>query len=325
MRLQNLASRYSDHSDGPSGEAFYRAFRKYLKANRESLLDVAIAAASVSALLDDQGASQDPLLLKAIGDTNPSLADVRLFGLDGEQLEGAINTAKGKYFEYLVADRLNRGMQVGPLILADGQFAELASSPTQPGWDLRIVDAHGNAIEYLQLKATDSVGYVRSALERYPDIQILATEEVAQGAKVLDSGLSDDTIHRQVIGGIETADQSLSEQFLDHFSLLLPLAAMSLYEGYRLYIGQQSLDSFKDSLARRGKRMATTHIIGTAVYFMGGGVLSVPSAFAGGLLFDRFANQSVIASSYEAHRKRLLAQRLLQQERELSRGQVWVS
>jgi hypothetical protein len=52
---------------------------------------------------------------------------------------------------------------------------------------------------------------------------------------------------------------------------------------------------------------------------MAGGLLSIPAAIAGGLVFDRTINQTSIATSYQAHRGRLLALRLLQQERLLSK------
>lgn len=304
----------------PAGEAFQGAFGRFLKANRESLLDVTVAAASVHISFGDKPDDVDPLLLRAIHDTNPSLSDTRLFSLDEEALQGAVNTAKGKYFEYLVAEKLNQGLQVGPLLLQEGQTAVLAESMTQPGWDLRIVDEHGAVVEYLQLKATDSVAYIRSALERYPDIQVLATNEVSEGGFILDSGISDETLRAQVGAGVDAVDMSLSESFLDHFHPLLPLAAMALYEGRKLSIGRQSMDSFKLALARRGQRLVSTQVIGAAVYALDGGLLSIPAAIAGGLLFDKTVNQATMTAAYRSHRSRLLALRLLQQERELSRG-----
>ena len=142
-----------------------------------------------------------------------------------------------------------------PLLLQDGQKAVLAESMTQPGWDLQIVDEHGSVVEYLQLKATDSVGYIRSALERYPDIEILATTDVSDSGLVLDSGISDQLLREQVGEAIDGVDVPLSELFLDHFHPLLPLAALALYEGHQLWIGEQSLDNFKLALARRGQRI----------------------------------------------------------------------
>lgn len=325
LRLQRLARRYAAFGDIPAGEAFHYAFRRFLKKNRESLLDVAGTAAAAHWSVDDTPESIDPLLLRAVQDTNPSLSEDRFFSLDDEAMQGAINTAKGKYFEYLVVDRLNHGEQVGPLLLHDGQKAVLAESMTQPGWDMQIVDEHGAVIEYLQLKATDSIGYVHSALERYPDFRILATHEVADGDLVLDSGISESDLRAQVGAAIDTADASAIDAFLDYFSALLPLAAMAGWEGYRLILGRQTLDDFKLALARRGQRVMATQLVGAAVYALGGGYAAIPAAIAGGLLFDRFFNQTVLISSYQQHQNKLLAFRLLQQERALSKGQEWVS
>jgi hypothetical protein len=280
-------------------------------------VDIAVSAASAQISIADGPEDVDPLLLKAIHDTNPTLSDSRLFALNGNELQGAVNTAKGKYFEYLVVEKLNCGEQVGPLLLEPGQQAVLADSMNQPGWDLRIVDEHGAVVEYLQLKATDSVGYVRTALERYPDIQILGTSEVAHSGLVIDSGLADHDLQAHVGHAVDAVNVSLTESFLNHFHPLLPLAAMALYEGYRLSIGEQSLHAFKVALARRGQRTVTTQLIGATVYALGGSYLSLPVAFAGGLVFDRTVNQAALASSYKAHRDKLLSLRLLQQERAL--------
>lgn len=324
-RFRCISRTYGRYGDIPSIEAFWNAFARFIKANRESLLDITAAAAAMH--IPDGASPQDvdPLLVRAIHDTNPTLTEDSLFSLNGDALQGAVNTAKGKYFEYLVVERLNQGMQVGPLVLEEGQRAVLADSMTQPGWDLRIVDEHGAVVQYLQLKATDSVGYVKSALDRYPDIEILATGDVGHSGLVLDSGISDQALRDQVGEAVDALDVSLTESFMDYFNPLLPLAAMVTYEGYRLSIGQQSIDAFKLALARRGQRMVSTQLIGAAVYALGGGYLAIPAAFAGGLVFDRTVNQTAIAAAYQSHRDRLVALRLLQQDRALSKGTKWVS
>ena len=137
---------------------------------------------------------------------------------------------------------------------------------------------------------------------------------------VLDSGISDQTLRAHVGAGVDAADVSLTESFLDHFNPLLPLAAMALYEGYRLSVGTQSMDAFKMALARRSQRMVSTQLIGAAVYALGGGYLAIPAAFAGGLIFDRTVNQAALGTAFQSHRSRLLSLRLLQQERNISRG-----
>ena len=233
-------------------------------------------------------------------------------------MQGAVNTAKGKYFEYLVADRLNAGEQVGPVLLPDGYHAVLADSLNQPGWDMRIVGPDGATADYLQLKATDSAGYIQEALHRYPDIEILATHEVAHSGLVLDSGITESDLHDQVSSALDVMDDSVTERFLDYFSPLFPLVAIATWEGYKVSVGQQSLDKFKLAIARRGQRIVAANLAGAAVYAVGGGLVAIPAAFAGGLLFDRYWNQEAILTSYRANTNRLLSMRLAQQSRLLT-------
>lgn len=317
-KLDQLGRGYGNVGGRPAGERFYDAFQRYLKANRESLFDLALTAASAEVLVGQDIADLDPRLVEAIRITNPSLADEHLLGLTGEELQGAINTAKGKYFEYLVADRLNAGEQVGPVLLPDGYNAVLADSLNQPGWDMQIVGPDGATADYLQLKATDSAGYIQEALHRYPDIEILSTHEVAHTGLVLDSGITESDLHDQVSWAIDVMDDSVVERFLDYFSPLLPLVAIATWEGYKVSVGQQSLDKFKLAIARRGQRIIAANLAGAAVYAVGGGVLAIPAAFAGGLLFDRYWNQEAILTSFRADTDRLLSMRLAQQSRLLS-------
>lgn len=314
-KLDQLSSDYGRLGDRPAGEQFYDAFHRYRKANRESLFDLTLTAASAEILLDHDISDLDPRLVEAIRVTNPSLSDDRFLGLSDDQLRGAVNTAKGKYFEYLVADRLNAGEQVGSVMLPDGYHAVLADSLNQPGWDMRIVGPDGATADYLQLKATDSAGYVKEALHRYPDIEILATHEVSHSGLVLDSGITEDDLRDQVSSAVDVMDDSVTDRFLDYFSPLFPLVAIATWEGYKVKVGQQSLDQFKLALARRGQRIVAAKLAGAAVYAVGGGLLAIPAAFAGGLLFDRYWNQEAILSSYRADTDRLLSMRLAQQSR----------
>lgn len=320
-KLGQLSQRYADLGDRPSGEHFYDAFQRYLKANRESLFDLTLTAASAEVLLDQDISDLDPRLVESIRVTNPSLSDDHFFGLSGDELRGAVSTAKGKYFEYLVADRLNAGEQVGPVLLPDGYQAVLADSLNQPGWDMRIVGPDGATADYLQLKATDSAGYIKEALDRYPDIEILATHEVAHTGLVLDSGITEQDFHDHVSSAIDVMDDSVADQFLDYFSPLFPLVAIATWEGYKVSVGQQSLDQFKLVFARRGQRIVAANLAGAAIYAVGGGLLAIPAAFAGGLLFDHFWNQEAILTSYRADTDRMLSMRLAQQGR-LLQGEV---
>lgn len=109
----------------------------------------------------------------------------------GDELNGLVSAVKGKLFEMKYVGELNDGG------LPDGWHAQLADSATQPGWDLQIINDHGVLQELISAKATDHMGYVTDALERYPDIDIVTTSEVyaalagtPEGAHLIDGGIN---------------------------------------------------------------------------------------------------------------------------------------
>ena len=71
---------------------------------------------------------------------------------------------------------------------------------TSPGWDLQIVDRFGERVDVLQLKATESMSYVKEHLERYPDIRVVVPEDLAQSASELQKMFS--------AGGISDAEMT---------------------------------------------------------------------------------------------------------------------
>lgn len=120
----------------------------------------------------------------------------------GDELEGLVNGVKGKLFEMQYVDELNAGG------LPDGWQAVLATSATQPGWDLQIVDGHGIVQEAISAKATEHVSYINEALHRYPDIDVVTTSEVyaamagtPEGANLIDGGVS----HAELLGATQDA------------------------------------------------------------------------------------------------------------------------
>jgi hypothetical protein len=93
---------------------------------------------------------------------------------DALALNGIVQAVKGKLFEVEYVNWLNDGH------LPDGATAELASSPTQEGWDIEIRDSHHHVIDHLQLKATESLSYIKEALAAHPEIDVITTHEVFQ-------------------------------------------------------------------------------------------------------------------------------------------------
>ena len=117
---------------------------------------------------------------EAITKAYPNLDVSQIHYDNEEELLGFVNGVKGKLFEIKVANKLNSGERVGDIELESGQFVDLAESPTQEGYDLILFDADGSIEDFYQLKATDSIEYVKSTISSNPDIDIIATSEVAE-------------------------------------------------------------------------------------------------------------------------------------------------
>jgi len=90
-RMNELIRKYESRGGIPGGEAFLTAFQRFIRSNRESLFDVTFAATSAHISLTEGPDDVDPLLLKAIYQTNPSLTQGKLFTLDEASLQGAVN------------------------------------------------------------------------------------------------------------------------------------------------------------------------------------------------------------------------------------------
>lgn len=281
--LDTLRQRYAGYGDAHAIDPLAALLSKYREYRATTLLDCA-AVSSQLAVGDLLRTDVDPLALRALHDTNPHFDPSAYHSAD--EWSGIINAAKGKYFEYLVADRLNDGQAVGDVVLPEGYHAVVADSINQPGWDLRILDDHGRLDQYLQLKATDSASYIHHALERYPDIKILASSEVATGLDghhmILDAGISEDQLH----AAVETAGGGQSgflDGFWEHFHPVLPLLLIAGMQGYQVAVGKRSVqDAMEIGMARtqRALAMAGTGVLVKAV---GGGLLAIPAACLVGL------------------------------------------
>jgi len=146
---------------------------------------------------------------------NPSLAGLSedeigsyLSSLSQEQLQGIINNTKGMYHEMLFVEAENSDL--------DGVEASLAEDINNPGFDVLL--SRGNDIQEIQLKATDSSSYITEHQEKYPDIEVVATEEVASKMnEVESSGFSNAEIESDVdetinaLGATDAASELATE------------------------------------------------------------------------------------------------------------------
>lgn len=300
--------------------AFQDAQSKYSISKKQTIIDLLVTASSITPAFIFSAEAPDPLALKAIAETNPTFDPSLLSSYSEDQLMGIINSAKGKYFEYLVTEKLNTGETVGDIHLPEGFQAVMANSATQPGWDLKIVDGNGHVSEYLQLKATQSLGYIQDTLERYPDIAIVATSEVADLANgiVLDSGMSEAVVREQLIASIEGLDTSFTQDFLDAFNPLIPLVFILATEGYRVVIGNESIENAINSGQYRVERSLVASGFGALAFALGGGWLALPAAWIGSELYNQYQSISLASETIQQATKSLITFRLYQQQRILS-------
>ncbi|GAM73625.1 hypothetical protein JCM19241_3080 [Vibrio ishigakensis] len=154
----------------------------------------------------------DPQIIQAYELAYPNLAaevslEQRVSELSEEQLVGLVSGIKGKLFEIQYVDLLNSSL------LPEGATASLAENANQSGWDIQIHDANGVQLELLQAKATSSVGYVQQALDKYPNIDVVTTEEtfeqlvqMGNAEGVVNSGVSNSDLQANVEDILGSAD-----------------------------------------------------------------------------------------------------------------------
>ena len=159
---------------------------------------------------------EDPLFRAAFIRQYPHVDIQSLVGASDERLDGLANGVKGKYFEMLVCDRLNAGERVGELQLLPGQTARLAESSTQTGWDAVIENQDGSTDELLQFKATESMGYVKEALVKHPDIRVVVPTEVDDRADdIMGTDISNEELDNITQAQIGEMSESAVEDLLD--------------------------------------------------------------------------------------------------------------
>lgn len=116
-------------------------------------------------------------------------------GMSPERSMGLRNNVKGIYHELKFAHNENTD--------GDEYYVELFEATNHPGADVKIINRMTGKIEEYQLKATDYLSYVEKHNERYADIPVIATSEVA--------GMSDG------IGSTGISNQELNENIDDTF------------------------------------------------------------------------------------------------------------
>jgi hypothetical protein len=214
-------------------------------------------------------------ILDAYAAAYPNLASTVSFEekvreLDPAELVGFISGIKGKLFEQKYVQHLNDGN------LPKGYEAILAESATQPGWDIAIMGPNGEIASVLQAKATDSVSYVQGAIEKYPHIDVVTTEEVYSHLVMngVSENITDGTISNfELVDTIESSVDA-SELSMDYSPPVFALAFIA-FTSYK----DDSLTLYEKAKSA-GDRSGKTYLS----YLIGGGVAAITNTWWLGVL-----------------------------------------
>ena len=240
----------------------------------------------------------DAQVLQAFKLQYPNVDLESLQGRSEDALQGFVNGVKGKYFEVLVEERLNAGETVGELKLLPGQVAKIAGSPTQAGWDLQIADENEDIVERIQLKATASMGYIKDALEKYPDFRIAVPTEIdGMTDEILQTDITNESLKKLTESQVTEIEESDLESRLDtgaEFAFdmvpVLPSILITITEGRAVLSGSATLQMSLQRGAKRLVRATAYNALGT-VLFPVIGPASIPTVLAVRIAEKRFGHQ----------------------------------
>ncbi len=259
--------------------------QQYRSRSEREILELAALATDVSLdRVTNLGLEPDadPQFLEAFRLHYPGISLESLRGESEEYLKNLVNGAKGKYFEVLLRDRLNAGERVGEIELQPGQVARLAESPTQPGWDLRIENEDGSVAELIQAKASESFAYIKTGLDKYPDIPVAVPSEIDDSAEeILGTDISNEQLEQVTKAQLEELGEGMAEDLLDKGAELaadsIPFVSMittGVIEGRNLLAGRSTLQESLSRGARRIGKATVYDAIGT-VSGIGPGMIAV--------------------------------------------------
>ena len=276
---------------------------QYEGRSQREILEIAAIAADVSAdsiLNLGLEPESNPLILEAFQLQYPNVDQESLVGASEERLNGLANGIKGKFFEVLVRDRLNDDESLGELRLGPGQVARLADNPTQEGWDLEIVNVEdGSLVEQIQLKATTSMSYIKSALDKNPEIRVAVPSEVdGVSDEILKTDISNndlaEAVRRQLEEQSEDALNDILDQSAEWAFDAVPIVSailVAVTEGRLVLIGRSNLDESLQRGVRRLGKSAAFSTIGATLVALDAGILSVPTTTAARVVWARLTNR----------------------------------
>lgn len=118
------------------------------------------------------------------------------------QISGLSNNVKGIYHELLYQNKENTD--------GDQYIVEVFEATNHAGADIKIINTVTDEVKEVQLKATRYISYIREHNEKYANIEVFATEEVANvNPSITSTGFSNAKLNEDVsnvINGLDDYD-----------------------------------------------------------------------------------------------------------------------
>jgi len=231
-----------------------------------------VIAVTFQRLLDDQLSalgSESDLVMDALRRSTNHLNDASVTelsayvsGLSHEQLAGVVSNTKGIYHEMLFTEMHNAS--------GAAESAQVMKETNFPGADVQFF-LDGEVVREVQLKAISSPTTVYEHLERYPDIEILVTEETAAILDGIDSsGFSNAVLSQDVANRL---NELKSDGLLDDITegILTSAFVTSAFVVWNVLKAREprSID-FKQYLSNAGIAVGTSTAVDGAIALAGG-------------------------------------------------------
>lgn len=250
----------------------------------------------------------DPLLEKAIEMSGSQISPGFFKGLPKEELRGHVSNIKGKYFELLIADRLNAGETVGEIKLLPGQEAILAPQQNTPGWDLKITDKDGEVVEQIQIKATENMGSIERALTQHPDFRVAVPAEVDGIAEeIIQTDISHESLEKLTRDHVEELGESgMTDLLAIDMVPVLPALVITVTEGRAVLTGSATLQMSLQRGAKRLGRATGYNALGMGLSTVIGPA-AIPTTMAIRIAEQRFGRQMAMSDFVRSKTEEVMA------------------
>lgn len=207
--------------------------------------------------------ADEELVLEALRRSNNDLTDASneelseyIQSLEPNQIQGLHNNIKGIYHELKYQNMENSDDDI--------YRVELFEETNHAGADIKLINELTGEVKEFQLKATNSLSYINEHNERYEDIEVIATSEVAsQSEDILDSGVTVEQVNETVSDTFKQLDNDSAVS-----SSMSVAAIVSLAKNVNILLkGKEISEEEKSKLLQDGVIAAGVAGITSLIFF----------------------------------------------------------